>query len=396
MFLKRGAIIFVVLFSLGIFALVIARGQEWMINRDFFTYWAGGRGLLDGKNLYDSSAWWSIHQTFASAWFPNPVFIYAPPTAIFFAPLAALQPQVAGFIWIWLSEIFVVFTLVIIAKNLRWQRGVQYMPFWIPGILFFLPVLLTFLMGQASGLLLILVVVVAALWEQRHWLAGGLILGFTIVKPQPIAFLLPMLALWLLLNRRWYAFLGLGLSLSVMAAAGLILFPNFIWDWQNAVLTKVGGVAGRMPTIWGLSADLFGASPFAVLSGATLALVALATSVKIIAQEKSALIVTSVLLIPSISVTPYLWNYDQILLLLPLLVALISMDQRGVSAAIILLLLFAVDALAIVFLEIASVRLRDTLSVLLPVFVGLVLWTALRKPKVLDSPRRDVGANTAN
>jgi len=392
MLLKRGMIGLIIVIATGVLALAIARGQEWLVNRDFFTYWAGGRGLLDGVNLHATNAWWNIHQSNESTWFPNPVFIYAPPTAIFFAPLAALSPEVAGVVWIWLSEIFVVIAVVIIAKTLEWMRLAWYAPFWLAGIALFIPVLLTLLMGQASALILLLVVVTAALWDRGRWFAGGLLLGLTIVKPQAIAFLLPLLALWLILKRRWDALFGLGLSLSISAIAAFALFPNFISDWQNAVLTKVGGVASRMPTLWGLTADLFDASPLATASAILLVLVAITASVILVVREKNnnPLTVTSILLIPSLLVTPYLWNYDQILLLMPLLVALIRFDQRRVSFAVVLLLLFALDALAIMFLGIAAVRLRDTLSILLPVVVGIMLWIALKNPSMVKSWERHI------
>jgi hypothetical protein len=265
---------------------------------------------------------------------------------------------------------------------MRWTRLVMVAPFWTVGILLFLPCLLTLLMGQVSALLLILVVAAAVLWDRDHWLAGGLLLGWTIVKPQPVAFLIAMVAFWLLVSRRWYALIGLIISSSAGALATIVLFPSFVQDWQVAVVTKVGGVATRMPTIWGLTADLFGASPLATASAALLSVLALALCGFIILRWHAcrALELVSVLLIFSLLVTPYLWNYDQILLVLPFLVALIRIDQRETSYGVtVIFLLFALDLIAFVFFIIASIRLEDTQSALLPVLVGVVFWSAMRR-----------------
>jgi len=364
---------------LGVLATVIANGQQWMFNRDFFTYWGGGRGLLEGANLYDSATWQNITRVYGSTWFPNPIFIYAPPTAILFAPLAALPVPVAAVLWVWLSEIFVVLTACVIAWSLRWRRPSSYALFWAIGIMFFVPVLLTFLMGQVSALILILVASSAALWDRGKWSGGGLLLGIAIVKPQPIALLIPMLALWLWLNRRWRALGGVAISFGVSILASFVLFPSFVSDWQSAASAKVSGVADRMPTLWGLTLDLLGASPLAWASAWALVLLATVVCVVIVVRwrNKSATELISVLLVFSLLVTPYLWNYDQILLLIPFLVALIRMDLRGASFRQAALLPLVFDILAMAFFVIASVRLRDGLSAMLSLFVGGMLWFAL-------------------
>src|SRR5581483_8367164 len=72
------------LLATGMLALIVAQSQNWLVDRDFFTYWGGGRGLLDGVNLYQPSDWARLHQSYGSQWLENPVFIYAPPTAVLF------------------------------------------------------------------------------------------------------------------------------------------------------------------------------------------------------------------------------------------------------------------------------------------------------------------------
>jgi hypothetical protein len=364
--------------ALGALALVIVRGQDWMINRDFFTYWGGGRGLLDGANLYSPHQWSEITFGYGSTWLPNPVFIYAPPTAIFFAPLAALSIQTSSVLWIGLSELFVAAVVVMITKDLHWTRLKLYAPFWAVGFLFFLPVLLTLLMGQVSALVLFVVAGSAVLWDRGKWLEGGLLIGIAVVKPQPVLLLLPLLGLWLIVHRRWAGLIGMALSFGVSVFASFLLFPTFVSDWQTAAITKVGGVAARMPTIWGLGSDVFGPSPLGPWVIGVLVLGIAMGSIAIVLRLKDAeaIVVTGVALIPSLLVAPYLWTYDQILLIIPLLISLIRLDQREYSFWAVALLPLVFAAVAFFLFIGSAIRLSDTWTSLLPILVGLMFWSA--------------------
>ena len=362
-------------FALGVLAFVVVAGQNGMYDRDWFTFWGGGHGVLIGANIYDSAVWAVITRDNGSAWFPNPIFIFAPPTAILFAPFAAMCVDVAAFGWTWLSALFIALTVIVIARHLHWQRWESFAPLLSLGLLFFLPVLLTLLMGQISALVLILVVAAAVLWDRGAWFAGGLLFGMTIVKPQPIAFLLPMLVLWTIWHRRWRALGGLVLSFGVSALATFALFPSFVSEWQGAMLSKVGGVSARMPTVWGISADVFGATSLATWSALALIALVAAVSVWLIARWwVSALELTSALLIGSVIVSPYLWNYDQTVLIAPLIVAFVRLDQRARDARIVAGLLFALDAFAFGLLVVASARVADTFSIALPLLIGGLMW----------------------
>ena len=366
--------------ALVVLALIVVAGQNGMYNRDWFTFWGGGRGVLQSANIYNSTTWATITRENGSTWFPNPIFIFAPPTAILFAPFAALRVDVAAFVWTFCSALFIVLAVIILARELRWQRAKSLAPLLSLGLLFFLPVLLTLLMGQISALVLVLVVSAAVLWDRGAWFAGGLLLGLAIVKPQPVAFLLPMLALWTIWHQRWRALGGLLLSFALSALATFALFPNFLSEWQGAMLSKVGGVSARMPTVWGITADLLGATLLATLSAVTLILVVVAIGVWLIARWRARVLeLTSALLIGSVIVSPYLWNYDQVVLIAPLVVALARLDQRTRDARSVVAALLIFDALAFGLLIVASVRLADTFSIALPLLIGALWWWVERK-----------------
>lgn len=364
---------------LAVLALVIASGQGWMFDRDFFTYWAGGRGLLDGVNFYSPAVWPEFTRSYGTHWFPDPVFNYTPVTAILFTPLAALAVPVAATVWLWLSESFIVIAVFIIARELHWGRFAHFAPLSALAITLFMPVLLVLVMGQVSALVLVLIALAAVLWNHRHWFAGGLVLGLVIVKPQPLLLLVPGIVLWLVLNRRWRALAGLALSAGAHVIGAWILFPNFVAEWGTPAAAKVQGIATHMPTVWGFASDLFRGSPFTFAIGAALALLAASLGVGLTIRFRHAdpVTVTALLLIPSVVIPPYMWTYDQIQLLIPILVAWIGLDQRGAGLWQVALLPFFFDIAALALFVVAALRLRDSFGVFLPVFVGVVLWMVL-------------------
>lgn len=366
--------------ALGALAFIVVLGQNGMYDRDWFTFWGGGRGVLLGANIYDSTTWATITRENGSTWFPNPIFIFAPPTAILFAPFAALRVDVAAFAWTFCSALFVAFAVIIVARELQWSRAKPLAPALALGVLFFLPVLLTLLMGQISALVLILVVSAAVLWDRGAWFAGGLLFGLTMVKPQPVAFLLPMLALWAVWHRRWRALGGLVLAGALGALATFALFPNFVAAWQGAMVSKVSGVSARMPTVWGITADVFGATPLATLSAVGLIAIVTVISVGLMARWRARVLeLVSALLIGSVIVSPYLWNYDQIVLLAPLVIALARFESRTRDARSVVAALLIFDALAFALLLVAAVRLADTFSLALPLLIGALWWWVERK-----------------
>ena len=367
---------------LGIFAFIVVQGQGWMVNRDWFTYWGGGRGLLNGVNLYGPGDWAAVHRQYGSTWLENPIFIYAPPTAAVFAPFAALSVELAGVLWVWLSEVLVVVSVWIMALELRWRAFGKYVPWLFLTLALFLPVLLTLLMGQVSALSLALLVASALLWNHSRWFSGGLVFGLLVVKPQPVILVMPLMALWLLIHRRWQGLFGLALLLGLNALGSWLLYPSFLSDWLATVTNKVGGVISRMPTVWGIAYGLVPGSPAQLWTAPVLAVAILVFGIIVVLRWRGTVLqLMSTLVVLSVLATLYLWNYDRVLLLMPLIVALAQLDQRGVPRPALVLVLLGMDILAIALFAIASVRLRDTFGVLITLASGLLLWVSLQQSR---------------
>lgn len=370
----------IALVTFGVIAWIIVIGQEGMSNRDWFTYWAGGRGLLEEANLYHRQEWFALHQAYGSTWFPNPVFIYAPPTAFFFAPLAVLPVDLAATLWVWASQVMIVISIYLIALEMKWNFTLQAGFWWALGVLIFLPVILNLVMGQVSALILLVLTVTAVLWDRNHWFAGGLGLGLTIIKPQAVVLVVLGLGVWLVVKKRWDALCGMLMAFGASVLAGFLLFPNFVFDWWSSATSKVGGVGDRMPTLWGTMADVFGVSPLTISGALLLTAVLVLATLRLTMRwrEQKAIVVMSMLILPSLVVTPYLWNYDQILVLVPLFTALIMLSRRGISRRALVWVPLLASVFEWMLFAFSAVRLRDTLGITLPIGVGCVLWYAVR------------------
>lgn len=378
--LKCGGTILVAVLATGMVAFLTAHSQDWMVNRDWFTFWAGGRGLLNSINIYDPKAWSQITLDHGSTWLPNPIFIYPPPTAVLFAPFSALSLQISSVLWVWLSLIFVLTSVFVIVRTQECPQWARLAPFWALAVVLYLPLVVSLFMGQVSSLVLLLVVLGSTLWKQEKWFAGGFVLGFAAIKPQPVLLFIPAIALWLILSRRWKALLGLVLSLAADVCFSYLLFPSFLTDWSSAAANKVGGVMERMPTLWGLGLELFDGSPAGFWISGSLVLLTLLIVIFLAYRSRDwdPVTVASMFIIPSVLVSPYLWSYDHIVLILPLVIALVRLAQLRAPFWVVALLPFSIDILSFILLAVAALRLEENATLLMPVVIGIVLWISLR------------------
>ncbi len=363
-----------VLGAICLFALafVIAQGQAWMVDRDFFTYWAGGRGVLESVNIYSEPVWRALHERNGAEWFPNPIFIYAPPTALWFAPLAALPVSFASVLWVWFSALAVAASVILLLRELQWADAPRVALGWSLAFVFFLPTLLTLLMGQASAMILLCVVVTGILWERGHWFWGGMVLTLALVKPQPIIFLFLTIAAWLIYLRRWRALAGGGVGTLALGLGGLFLFPNFLSDWLAVALNKVGGVSGRMPTLWGLAHEIEKGAGTEFVFASVLVCVVLVLNLALVwrMRARRALEVLAVCTIFAVALTPYLWTYDLLLLIFPFVIACVKLARSSFSFRLIALAPLGLMLLSFLMFAVAAMRLSDTAALLLTLGCG--------------------------
>jgi hypothetical protein len=359
--------------------------------KDFMLIWLAGRGLIEGFDLYDPVSWANLHDLYAHGYRDNPVFFYPLPAAILFSPLAFLPVPWSATIWAFLSEIMVFFSVGYFWQRIKFTRSLVTIFALITAIVLFRPILLTIHLGQYSAVMLaLLTAFYASVERRRDWLAG-FCLPLLVLRPNPVVVLIPAILLWSVWAKRWKIIFGGALSGIALLGLSWWMRPGWIGVWiQHTVGTggKMYRFIPQVPTLWGLVIEQMRAFPSSVQTAIIIIVTCLVglTSFWVLVKKTNFSIGALIAVATSVSlfVTPYSWQYDQILLLFPLLYVL-TLIREGDNArnrlawlGVILLL----DVVPYVFLAIAHQRQIDSLSALnsLGVLV-LVLWAASEFPE---------------
>ena len=344
---------------------------------DFFTFWLAGYMNWTGQDPYSSAQWLGLHHALGATWFPNPVFPYPLPLATLLAPIGLLRLDLAYVVWIALSAVLLVVSLFVILLRRPEPRLKHYIFPILAGLLLFRPVWVTLQDGQLGALLLFALVISAALLEEQRWFLGGLLAALVILKPTLGAPILGLLGLWLLATRRWRALAGLGAGLLALLALGLARDPNWVGEFLTVGQWKLSTGFGFSPSLWGMAGAMCGHAPACTTGlGAALAgLLALAAAagVMVFAKRLSGLPLVALSIAVALLVTPYIWAYDQILLLLPITLLLGELIRRGRVFLLNALAFLALDIVGLALLFLALRTGEDVWSALLPLLVGAAL-----------------------
>lgn len=179
-------------------------------NKDFFTFWLGGRLTAQGQDVFDETDWVGAHAVYGATWIPNLYYVYPLTTAALFVPLGILPIESAAVIWLIASFIFIVASLLLLLRLWRVPAWTKFIIPFTLGLLLFRPVDLIFLMGQIDGLLLFLIVFALYLISQGKNPPAHILLGFLILKPNIGVPVLCLYALWLLWQKKWKDLIFLG------------------------------------------------------------------------------------------------------------------------------------------------------------------------------------------
>jgi hypothetical protein len=210
------------------------------------------------------------------------------------------------------------------------------------------------------------------------------------LRPNPVLFLIPAILVWAGLQGRLKLWVGTVISGLVYLIVSWWIRPGWpnVWlDYAVGAQGKIHDYMALVPTLWGMLADfdlLVSPLPKAVV-GVILTLLMLAVSVWWLQRQKqrsfSALLL---LFIPaSLFLSPYAWNYDQLFLLLPLMLLLLISEtsrrplRRLLRIWIVMIMLVLPYALRIV----AMLRGNDTLSALLPLSVWFLGLYAIQRSR---------------
>ena len=124
---------------------------------DFTAFWIAANLTLKGQDPYLMSDWTSVYSQYETLGLAdNQTFLYPKPILLLFLPFGALPLQTASIIWLVLTQIAVLVSVILLASTWQVEKPGKYLIPLLVGTLIFRPYLLSLNLGQLSGLLLLI------------------------------------------------------------------------------------------------------------------------------------------------------------------------------------------------------------------------------------------------
>jgi Gpi18-like mannosyltransferase len=233
----------------------------------------------------------------------------------------------------------------------------------------------------AFSLLAVLFAILLLQKERSFW--SGVLFSLTILKPPQGVTILLLAGIWLLARRDWRAIQGMAAGGIALLVIGLIQDPLWLMKFRtasSAVMDRTQGVHSNVWSFAYLMCD--GVSPCSTLLGAAGSLCLLGLGGFMLWKKQAQVTVWEAMsfVIPiGFVATVYLWEYDQILYVIPavwVVGTLIQKTKSYIHAALFLILLifyafFAVGQLGVTEQDLWS--FGNTLIVLAGVGLASIL-----------------------
>lgn len=386
-----------------IFALII--GMVFVISRlsgetdprdtNFSFFWLAGKMILNGENPYDEAQYLAGHDLYQINWEPNKIFPYPLPLAIFCIPLGFLSLDQAYLLWRIITLCIVAMTVFILIN--QWERAAQrrlFLPLFI-AMFFFGPVYLTLRTGSIGAFPLLIILFACLLLKNEKSFYAGILLSLTILKPPQGLTILLLAGIWFLARRDWKAIYGIGAGGLALLIIGLIQDPLWLMKFREASAAVMDRTQGIHSNVWALSyLACKGASVCSTMLGAVSSASILGLSGFLLWKRQAQATVWEAMsfIIPmGFITTVYLWEYDQILYVIPIIWVVGTLVQKTksyVHAFLFLIVLifyafFAVAKLRVTFHDLWS--WGNTLILLAGYWLALSLKEKPEKNKIAQA-----------
>jgi hypothetical protein len=349
------------------------------LNSNFFFFWLSGRMELTGENPYDQTQYLAGHDAAGTTWKPNQIFPYPLPLSLFMIPLGLLSLSNAYLAWQFASQIIIATTVLILLSH--WKEPAQrrlLVPMMI-FLLFFGPVYLTLQIGAIGAFTLLVVLISLFLFEKEKSLLAGAILSLTILKPPQGLTMLLLAGIWFLARKDWKAILGVAFGGLALLVIGMIQDPLWVIKFRDASQAVMDRTQGIHSNVWAYSYLICkGSSPCSTILGSISAITVLGLGGFFLWKNHASLTAWEAfnIIIPiGFISTIYLWAYDQILYIIPIvwIVGMLVERKKSYIQAFIFLIVLVLASLAALALHAYTLKdvwnLGNTIIVL-----GMVTW----------------------
>jgi hypothetical protein len=355
---------------------------------NFTFFWLAGRMVLEGENPYDENQYLAGHETYGIKWQPNKIFPYPLPLAIFCIPLGLLSLPAAYITWQVISLVIVAVTIFTLLNH--WQESAQrrlLVPIFA-ALFFFGPLYLTLHTGSIGAFALLSVLGTILLLEKDKSLLAGMVLSLTILKPPQGLTILLLAGIWFLARRDWKAIYGVAIGGISLLVIGMIQDPLWLIKFRSASEAVMDRTLGVHSNVWAFAyLACGGKSPCSSFLGGTMGLILLGLSgfflwknqAKVTAWEAF-----NIILPVAFASTVYLWAYDQLPYVIPIVWIIGTLVQRTKSYVHVFIFLIVLDVFSFYALVQQASTHKDlwslaTTVIVLGTILGLMYLNA-KKP----------------
>lgn len=352
---------------------------------DFFQFWLAGHMTWSNQDPYTPATWIQAHYHFGATWVPEPIFPYPLPLATFLTPLGLLPLYQAYITWIYFSQVIILVCILLLSSIWKDQRLHFYLFTLVAGTFLFRPTIVTLRNGQLGAVLLLILTLVILLWNNGRWFLGGLLMSFFILKPTLGFPLIMITGIWNLWEKRFSALSGNAMGMALIMLIGWIRNPGWLQSFLNAGNRKLSETFGYSPTIWGASSIICDHELSCTIGiGGSILVLLLVGTIWMLYQSRvpvSPTIVLSIAIPLTVIITPYIWAYDQVLLIIPIVTLTFIMAERGYSYLFTAMLPIAISILAIGLLFLAIQVGNDSWSMFVPLMILLLMLLSTKGEK---------------
>ena len=354
-------------------------------NTNFFKLWIAGYLTSVGNNPYSAQDWLNGHRLFRSTWIPEPIFLYPLSLALLLIPFGFLSLPVAYSVWAFLTLLATALSLFLLVDLWEEDRLKIFALPMLIAMFFFAPVLEVPGKGTLGGFLLLAMVLTVYLLKSQWWTAGGMLSALLLIKPTFGVPALFLLGLWFLSRRVWQGVAGIVAGGLMLYGIGALADPQWPVVFLRMGQMKIGEYLGLQPTILNLAS--FACHKDLICSyglGLVLSAVLLIITILLIFSKKrllTTLEAMSLILTVALLITPYLWSYDFILLIIPVSLIVHELILHSASYWVPISFLIALDFTAFLGLYLqGQSQFKDLWNVVLPLVILVLLIWLIKNP----------------
>ncbi|PKO08077.1 MAG: hypothetical protein CVU40_17370 [Chloroflexi bacterium HGW-Chloroflexi-2] len=312
---KRNIALIFLLLILLLFIIWFAPESFSMGTGDFRPYWSASYLLVHGQDFSDLSLMDQIERALTGWDKPFTMMAWFAPTGmVVLLPFTFLPFEKAAFFWLLTNIMVLSATAFLLWSDVKRK-------IWIPllAVFAFPMTLLSLYVGQINTLVLFGLAVFISLKKPEHQYFRGIGLALTTIKPHLVILTLPLIILDCIYKKQWKILIGFFGSLLVCSVILFALYPSWPIGFWNLVSSGMSTIR-ETPTISGLIAYTTGQE-----WGKWLWIPGLLTVMFLWWKRKDNLFpieMINISLIIGLLISPIGWSYDQIMLLIPIVLLL--------------------------------------------------------------------------